>query len=100
MAKPIDPTQQLASFLAKFTDDVASLAEACLNEMRGLYPTALELVYDNYNALAIGFGPTDAGGGQSEHGLNGGAGCSVLGDVTLGRELASDPTGPDLGRSR
>jgi len=59
MAKPIDPTQQLASFLAKFTDDVASLAEACLNEMRGLYPTALELVYDNYNALAIGFGPTE-----------------------------------------
>src|SRR6202012_5382730 len=27
--------------------------------MRKLYPTAIELVYDNYNALAIGFGPSD-----------------------------------------
>jgi hypothetical protein len=27
--------------------------------MRTRYPTALELVYDNYNALAIGFGPTE-----------------------------------------
>jgi hypothetical protein len=27
--------------------------------MRKRYPTALELVYDNYNALAIGFGPTE-----------------------------------------
>ena len=27
--------------------------------MRKRYPTALELVYDNYNALAIGFSPTE-----------------------------------------
>ena len=27
--------------------------------MRKRYPTALELIYDNYNALAIGFGPTE-----------------------------------------
>ena len=27
--------------------------------MRIRYPTALELVYDNYNALAIGFSPTE-----------------------------------------
>jgi hypothetical protein len=35
------------------------LALAILKKMRGLYPTSLELVYDNYNALAIGFGPTE-----------------------------------------
>jgi hypothetical protein len=27
--------------------------------MRMRYPTALEPVHDNYNALAIGFGPTE-----------------------------------------
>ena len=51
--------QQLASFLAQFTDEVAALGEAILGEMRRLYPSALELVYDNYNALAIGFSPTE-----------------------------------------
>jgi len=54
-----DAEKQLAGFMAKFTDEVSSLAEAILGEMRRLYPTALELVYDNYNALAIGFGPTE-----------------------------------------
>jgi hypothetical protein len=59
MAQAKDAEKQLAGFMAKFTDEVASLAEAILGEMRRLYPTALELVYDNYNALAIGFGPTE-----------------------------------------
>jgi hypothetical protein len=59
MPKSPDPEQQLAGFLAKFTPEVAELAEAVLNKMRRCYPTALELVYDNYNALAIGFCPTE-----------------------------------------
>lgn len=54
-----NPEQQLASFLAKYTDEIAALGEAILGEMRRLYPTALELVYDNYNALAVGFSPTE-----------------------------------------
>jgi hypothetical protein len=48
--------QQLASFIAKFTPEVASLMHSILAKMRERYPTALELVYDNYNALAVGFG--------------------------------------------
>jgi hypothetical protein len=59
MAQSKDAEKQLASFLAKFTPEVAEIAEEILGEMRKLYPTALELVYDNYNALAIGFGPTE-----------------------------------------
>lgn len=51
---------QLASFLAKYTPEVAAQAEAILNGMRRRYPFATELVYDNYNALAIGFGPTES----------------------------------------
>jgi len=53
------PTEQLAGFIAKYTPEVGSLAESILARMRTLYPTALELVYDNYNALAVGFGPTE-----------------------------------------
>jgi hypothetical protein len=51
--------QQLASFLAKFTEEVAALAQSILVRMRQLYPTANQLVYDNYNALAIGFAPNE-----------------------------------------
>jgi hypothetical protein len=50
---------QLASFLAKFTPEVATRAEAILARMRKQFPHAIEMVYDNYNALAIGFGPTE-----------------------------------------
>jgi hypothetical protein len=51
--------KQLALFLAKYDPEIADLAEQILDEMRKFYPTALELIYDNYNALAIGFGPTE-----------------------------------------
>ena len=34
--------------------------------MRARYPTALELVYDNYNALAIGFCPTERPSGGKD----------------------------------
>ena len=53
------PAKQLAVFIHKFMPEIASLAQAILAKMRTRYPTALELVYDNYNALAIGFGPTE-----------------------------------------
>jgi len=53
------PELQLAGFLAKFAPKIASQAEAILTRLRVNLPHALELVYDNYNALAIGFGPTE-----------------------------------------
>ena len=59
MPQPEDAEQQLASFIAQYTPEIASLARAIRARMRELYPTAIELVYDNYNALAIGFGPTE-----------------------------------------
>ncbi len=58
-AQRVDAKAQLDSFMAKFTPEIAAHAKATLREMRKLYPTALELVYDNYNALAIGFAPSD-----------------------------------------
>jgi hypothetical protein len=53
------PEAQLAAFLAKFTPELASQAETILSKIRERLPNALELVYDNYNALAIGFGPSE-----------------------------------------
>ena len=46
---------ELKGFLDKFDPAVARKAKAVLAKMRILCPGALELVYDNYNALAIGF---------------------------------------------
>jgi hypothetical protein len=59
MPKAKGEEEQLASFMAKYTPEIASHAKAIRAEMRKLYPTALELVYDNYNALAIGCSPTE-----------------------------------------
>ena len=53
------PAQQLRSFLAKFDPRVAASARAARARLRKKLPGAIELVYDNYNALAIGFGPSD-----------------------------------------
>jgi Domain of unknown function (DU1801) len=53
------PAQQLRSFLAKFEPRVAASARAALARLRKKLPGAVEIVYDNYNALAIGFGPSD-----------------------------------------
>ena len=53
------PQAQLESFLKKFTPGVAADARAALKRMRALVPGAVELVYDNYNALAIGFAPSE-----------------------------------------
>ena len=56
------PEGQLDTFLDKYSPAVATLARACLARMRARLPGAVQLVYDNYNALAIGFGPSERAG--------------------------------------
>jgi hypothetical protein len=53
------PAAQLAAFLARFSPDVRAVAKAARATIRGRYPGAVEFVYDNYNALVIGFGPNE-----------------------------------------
>jgi hypothetical protein len=53
------PAKRLAGFIAKFDPKAASLIRACRAEMHKLLPTAIELVYDNYNFFVIGFSPTE-----------------------------------------
>lgn len=55
----MSPEAQLAGFLAKFTPEIEALATGALARMRERLPGAVELAYDNYNALAVGFGPSE-----------------------------------------
>ncbi len=63
MASPADPDDveateaQLDGFIARFADPIADRARAARTLLRARLPGATELVYDNYNALAIGYGP-------------------------------------------
>ena len=54
---------QLDGFIAKYSPEVAKLARAAIARMRKLLPAAQVLVYDNYNALAVGFGPNERASG-------------------------------------
>ena len=53
------PQKQLSRFLAKYTPAMVKESKASLARVRRLVPGAVELVYDNYNALVIGFGPSE-----------------------------------------
>jgi hypothetical protein len=51
--------RRLATFIARFDPPIARAARSARAKLRRLVPGAIELVYDNYNALAIGFGPNE-----------------------------------------
>ena len=53
------PERQLTGFLAKYTPEISALMEALHARLRAVLPGAVRLVYDNYNALVIGFAPTE-----------------------------------------
>src|SRR5450631_3326414 len=49
---------RLGSFVDKFDTGHAALIRECRLALRALLPTAVELVYDNYNGFVIGYSPT------------------------------------------
>lgn len=53
------PEAQLAGFLDKYTPEVAALARELRAALQSRLQGAMELVYDNYNALVIGYGPSE-----------------------------------------
>jgi hypothetical protein len=55
----VDAQAQLDTFIDKFTLQVAELTRQLLAKAKARIPGATIMVYDNYNALAIGFGPSD-----------------------------------------
>jgi hypothetical protein len=48
---------QFEGFLRKYEPRVAAEAKKSLAKLRKLIPNAIEMVYDNYNALVVGFCP-------------------------------------------
>lgn len=55
----MDAEAQLEGFLAEYDPAVAALGRALRARLQALFPDAVELVYDNYNGVVIGFGPSE-----------------------------------------
>ena len=51
--------KQLRSFVEKFEPQHQATIRAARSALRQRFPTANELVYDNYNFFVIGYGPTE-----------------------------------------
>ncbi|WP_077033918.1 DUF1801 domain-containing protein [Pelomonas sp. KK5] len=58
-ASAASPAEQLEAFIAKFEPATAALIRECRAELQALLPTAIELVYDNYNFFVIGYCATE-----------------------------------------
>lgn len=60
MSASRDPTaRQVDDFIARYTPEMAATITACRGKLRQRVPRGFELVYDNYNALAIGYAWAD-----------------------------------------
>src|SRR5438270_10178061 len=55
----MDAQRQLDGFIDRYTPEIAGNARRALIFMEARLPTATRLVYDNYNALVVGFGTSD-----------------------------------------
>ena len=51
--------KQLGEFIGKFELTLQRLIKAVRNKLRRRFPSAHEIVYDNYNFLVIGYSPTE-----------------------------------------
>ncbi len=57
--KPADAEAELRSFIEKFDAKDQRLIRTVRSAVRKRFPTANELVYDNYNFFVIGYSPTE-----------------------------------------
>ena len=51
------PEARLEAFTARYLPGIAGIGRAAIKRMRARLPGCDALVYDNYNALAVGFSP-------------------------------------------
>jgi hypothetical protein len=58
LSDDMDAESELAAFIAKFAPDMRERIRSCRSALAARFPDAVQLVYDNYNFLVIGFGPT------------------------------------------
>ncbi len=53
------PQRQLDGFIRRYSPEMQKRAKSTIRKMRARLPGAVELVYDNYNWLVVGYGPND-----------------------------------------
>jgi hypothetical protein len=59
MKAETSPAKQLSRFMSRFSPEIVKLAKTARAKFRKRLPGAVEMVYDNYNALVIGYSPTE-----------------------------------------
>ena len=59
---PGSPAAQLKDMIARFDPAIQRVVQQARTKLRKRLPAAVELVYDNYNALAIGYGSSEKRG--------------------------------------
>lgn len=52
-------TNDINRFLTRYPQELVKQLRAARRHLAGHFPRGFELVYDNYNALVFGFGPTE-----------------------------------------
>jgi len=58
MADP-DTERRIEAFVAKYTPAIAAQLREARRRLRARFPRGVEMLFDNYNALVFGIGPTD-----------------------------------------
>ena len=51
--------RRIEAFVAKYTPTIAAQLRDARQRLRAHFPRGVEMVFDNYNALVFGIGPTD-----------------------------------------
>ena len=54
-----DTERRIEAFVAKYTPAIAAQLRDARQRLRARFPRGVEMVFDNYNALVFGIGPTD-----------------------------------------
>ena len=57
--KPTSAESRIAEFIGRYTPEMAASIVASRSKLRALFPCGYELIFDNYNALVFGFGPSE-----------------------------------------
>ena len=51
--------RRIAGFIDRYTPEIAAQLRDARQRLRANFPRGVEMVFDNYNALVFGIGPTD-----------------------------------------
>ena len=54
-----DTDRRIEAFVARYTPAIAAQLRDARQRLRAHFPRGVEMVFDNYNALVFGIGPTD-----------------------------------------